>query len=139
MAVKKEGPGSDAQLPDHDHMAYVKPDKERGYIGAWMRRERLEKGWSVEEVVQKLKDEYGEETRVDYYRYLEAGPRKPGPVLLAALCRLFDSEPQPFDDEPTDGEVMAAAIDRLTEEVSDLKDALVKLLAEDRLCLPKVV
>lgn len=75
-------------------MPYVKPDSERGPIGAWLRHSREAKNWSVGEVVQRLAEDHGQSIREDYYRQLEAGPnRVPSPPLMLALTELFGSEP----------------------------------------------
>lgn len=82
-------------------MPRTKSDEERGYIAAWMRRERTRLGWSPEQVVEALADD-GTRIRADYYRQLEAGTggKRPGPELLIALVKLFRSEPEPFPEPP---------------------------------------
>jgi hypothetical protein len=62
--------------------------------------------------------------REDYIRYLEAGPRKPGPVLLVALTKIFGSEPVPFEEELPETDRIADAIDRLIEAVKDQTRAI---------------
>jgi transcriptional regulator with XRE-family HTH domain len=81
-------------------MPRVKPDSERGYVGAWMRRERLARGWSETQVVEAL----AVKIRPDYYRQIEAGSggKQPGPELLLALMDLFGSAPTPFPEAPAD-------------------------------------
>ena len=105
--------------------AMPKPDTERGYIGAWMRKERRAKGWTIADVVTALVElDPDNKVREDYIRYLEAGPRKPGPVLLAALCRIYGSEPVPFEEEPGAEVSIIAALEQLTEEVRGLRAEL---------------
>jgi hypothetical protein len=82
-------------------MPRVKPDSERGYVGAWMRRERLARGWKPEHVLSELAGRGMPLSDVAYYRQLEAGKR-PGPELLAALEALYGTSPTPFPETPED-------------------------------------
>lgn len=80
----------------------MKTDADRGYIGAWMRRERLRRDLSDVAVVGLLAEQ-GHAIRVDYYRQLEAGTggKRPGPELLEAMERVFESAPiQPPEPLP---------------------------------------
>lgn len=79
-----------------------KPDSERGYIGAWMVRERDARGWTDAQVVDALRLR-GQVIREDYLRQLHAGSggKRPGPELLDALIDLYGSTPQPFPKPPT--------------------------------------
>lgn len=107
-------------------MPRMKSDAQRGYVGAWMRRERLDREWTAERAVEALRDMTGTVVRVDYYRQLEAGTgnRVPGPELMGDLVRLYGSRPQPLPEpEPEapalspDTLAIVAAIDRLAEAV----------------------
>ena len=92
-----------------------------------MRRERRAREWHVNDVVEALKELDPElEVRDDYIRYLEAGPRKPGAVLLAALCRIFDSEPTPLDEEETSAEDtrLVEVLERIADELAGLREDL---------------
>jgi transcriptional regulator with XRE-family HTH domain len=80
-------------------MPRLKSAAERGYIGVWMREERVKRGWSPEQVVDAL-SALEHPIRVDYYRGLEAG-RRPGPELLQALTKLYGTEPIEPAPEPT--------------------------------------
>lgn len=93
---------------------YTKSDSERGPIGAWMRRERIAREWSVADVSQELAA-MGETATPATLRQYEAGPRQPGAVLLAALIRLYGSEPQEAPSPASDIDRLAAAIDRLAD------------------------
>ena len=48
-------------------------------------------------------------------RQYEAGPREPGAVLLAALVRLFESEPEELPQQRSDIDRLADAIERLAD------------------------
>jgi len=100
-------------------MPRVKSDAERGVVGAWMRRERMAREWSPEQVVAELAKR-GEPIRVDYYRGVEAG-KKPGSGLLQTLMTIYGSEPAPPSTpaaEAVGGNPdLAAAIRDLVEEV----------------------
>lgn len=96
-------------------MPRVKSDAERGYIGVWMRHERMSRGWAPERVVDELASR-GQRIRVDYYRALEAG-KKPGPELLTALRDLYGNEPEPLPVPAPESDPIAAAIRELTAEV----------------------
>lgn len=87
-------------------MPRVKNDSERGYIGAWMRRERLRLGLSPEQVVDLLP----QRVRPDYYRQLEsgAGGKHPSAELQASLERIFNSRAEP--PPPAESEDLAGAI-----------------------------
>lgn len=106
-------------------MPRTKSDHERGYIGAWLRMERMGRGsqWTPEFVVEALRSRTGTQIRVDYYRQLEAGTggKVPGPDLLEDFVTLYGSRPQPLPEpEATaaglspDTVAIVAAIDRLT-------------------------
>jgi transcriptional regulator with XRE-family HTH domain len=91
---------------------YTKSDAERGPVGLWMRRERKARGWTVPDVARELA-EIGEPVKPATLRQYEAGPREPGTVLLAALVRLYGTEPEELPREPTDIDRLADAINRL--------------------------
>lgn len=74
-------------------MPRIKSDEERGHVSAWMRRQRTQRDWSPERVVDELARR-GHRIRVDYYRGLEAG-RRPGPELLEAFEYLYGPLPEP--------------------------------------------
>lgn len=98
-------------------MPRVKADSDRGYIGAWMRRERTrpDRDWSPEQVVERLPA--GRKIRSDYYRQLESGSggKHPGPELLAALAELYGSWPQVPLERPQTDDDLAGAIRAQTE------------------------
>ncbi len=103
-------------------MPRVKSDSQRGLTGAWLRRERTSREWSFADVVAKLAD-LGVRVREDYYRGLEAGPRKPGPELMLALQRLYGSvapaavEPEPKGDSAA---ALIAALERHTQVMAEM-------------------
>ncbi len=115
-------------------MSHVKTDHERGYIGTWMRRERKALGWTTEAVVAHLQDDLGIETNVSSIRVWEAGPEnhRPGAVVMAALVRLYGSEPVELEPEELPRDAVAEAVDRLTEAVERLPAMLIAVLAEAR-------
>ena len=92
----------------------MKTDSERGAVGVWLRRERLARGWSADEVASHLEEPVAPAT----IRALEAGSSKPSPVLLAALVRLYGSEP---DEESLplspDAKAIVAAINELRDAI----------------------
>lgn len=106
-------------------MPRLKTDEERGYIGAWMRRERESRNWTQDEMPQRLAP-LGYSVRADYYRQVEAG-KKPGPDFLATLVRLFGSEPQPFpakSEAPTSSSDIGALVAAIREQ-NEINRALV--------------
>lgn len=115
----------------------VKTDTERGYIGAWMRRERLARGWKEAQVVAHLAD-LGQRIREDYYRQLEAGSggKKPGPELQAALENIYGSQPLAPPPDTTGSTDLDAArvagITALTEATQQQTAVLRELLEEIR-------
>lgn len=96
-------------------MPRIKSDQERGYIAAWMRRERIARGWSQKEMPSRLAT-VGFDVEYDYYRQIEAGPKHPGPDFLDALRRLFGSEPEPFPEPTTPVADLAALVARLDRQ-----------------------
>lgn len=89
-----------------------------------MRRERLSREWSPEEVVERLAAD-GYVVRVDYYRQIEAGPKMPGEPFLRALQDLFDSKPEPLPPPaPAPEADLAAAIREQAAAIGRLADAL---------------
>lgn len=119
-------------------MPRVKSDQERGYIGAWMRRERLrpDRDWSPETVVEMLASR-GQRIREDYYRQLEsgAGGKRPGPELMVALVDLFGSEPQaPHEQAGSGGDDpriagLLAIVERQQQSIDALTQAVTQLVA----------
>lgn len=112
-------------------MARIKTDQERGYIGVWLKGERIAQKWSPEQVVAALRDDTGTVIRVDYYRQLEArtAGKVPGPDLLEDFQRLYGSKPTPLPEpEPVapdlsaEAQAIVAAIDRLTAALSAQRD-----------------
>ena len=106
-------------------MAYqTKDDADRGPIGAWLRRERIERMWRVKEVVAMLaEDPYDIDITESWYRQVESGKAQPGQILLLALTRIFESEPDVAEAEaPADA--LVAAIEELTREMRALRAAL---------------
>ncbi|TAL40870.1 MAG: hypothetical protein EPN91_12125 [Salinibacterium sp.] len=102
-------------------MPRLKSDEQRGYIGAWMRRERKARHWTEYRAVEELAKR-GVTMRPDYWRQLEArtAGRTPGPDLMEDLVGLFGTRPEPpvepeVKEEPP-GEI-AAAIRELVAEV----------------------
>lgn len=108
-------------------MPRIKSDQERGYIGAWMRRERMSREWSQKEMPGRL-GTVGFDVEYDYYRQIEAGPKHPGPDFLDALERLFNSKPEPLP-EPAGSDLaeLAAAIREQTEVNRQLVTAVGQL------------
>jgi transcriptional regulator with XRE-family HTH domain len=96
-------------------MPRIKSDQERGYIGAWMRRERIARDWSQKEMPDRM-ETVGVPVDADYYRQLEAG-KKPGPEVMDGLRRLFGSEPEPLPEPQGQDSLadLAAAIREQTE------------------------
>ena len=115
-------------------MSRIKTDHERGYIGAWMRRERLAKPWRAEDLIAHLRDDMGIEVKLGSIRVWEAGPENnhPGPVVMTALVRLYGSEPVELEPEELPRDAVAEAVDRLTEAVERLPAMLIAVLAEAR-------
>jgi transcriptional regulator with XRE-family HTH domain len=115
-------------------MPRVKPDSERGYVGAWMRRERLARGWSETQVVEALPVKI----RPDYYRQVEAGSggKRPGPELLLALMELFGSRPEPFAQE--EAPAPTADFAALVAEQSELITKQNELLANQVAVLERI-
>jgi hypothetical protein len=105
----------------------MKSDAERGPVGAWLRRERMGRKWSVDRVVQELTDG-GYPVSAVYYRQVEAG-RKAGPALVSAAVRLFGSEP---DDQARRPETAREAIVRLADSVESLTALLATWLVQQR-------
>ena len=92
----------------------MKTDAERGAVGVWLRRERLARGWSTDDVVEHLEEPVAPATILA----LESGRSKPSPVLLAAIVRLYGSEP----DEGAlplspDAKAIVAAINELRDAI----------------------
>jgi transcriptional regulator with XRE-family HTH domain len=99
-------------------MPRIKTDQERGYVAAWMRRERSARGWSQKDMPSRLAT-VGFPVEADYYRQIEAGPKMPGPDFLGALKRLYGSEPEPLPaPQSSDGLAELAAAIREQNEVS---------------------
>ena len=105
----------------------MKTDSERGAVGMWLRRERLARGWSADDVAANLEEPVAPAT----IRALEAGGSRPSPLLFAALVRLYGSEP----DEGAlplspDAKAIVAAINELRDAI--LGGADVELLGKGR-------
>lgn len=113
-------------------MPRIKSDQERGYIAAWMRRERIARGWSQKDMPDRLST-VGYPIKDDYYRQVEAG-KKPGPDLLDALQRIFGSEPEPpaQQEAATPSVDMAALVAELRAQAAATRQlaAAVAQLAE---------
>lgn len=78
-------------------MPYIKTDKERGPIGAWLRNGRLGKNWTTAMAVEAMRD-LGHDITADYLRQLEAGPDKyPSPDLFNTFVELYGPPPEPVD------------------------------------------
>jgi transcriptional regulator with XRE-family HTH domain len=109
-------------------MPRIKTDQERGYVAAWMRRERSARGWSQKDMPSRLAT-VGFPVEADYYRQIEAGPKMPGPDFLGALKRLYGSEPEPLPaPQSTDGLAeLAAAIREQTDVNRQLVTAVGQL------------
>ncbi len=110
---------------EHTPVPNVKSDRDRGYIGAWMRRERLARDWSNRQVLAALNAHGVRFTDDAYYRQVEAGTngKRPGPELLAALVAIYGTKPEPF---PVPEPVPAS-------DLGDLVAAIRELVAEMRL------
>lgn len=104
----------------HATVPRVKSDEQRGYVAAWMRREREARGWSQKEMADRLAT-VGYAVDPVYYRQIEAGPRKPGPDFLHALERLYGSSPEPLPEPVTEQTSMSALIVRLDRQAAAIE------------------
>ena len=93
---------------------YTKSDADRGPVGVWLRHERVSRGWTIDDVCREL-SAAGEPIAPATLRQYEAGPREPGVVLMAALVRLYGSEPEQVPPKPSDIDRMADAVNRLAD------------------------
>lgn len=106
-----------------------KPDSERGEIGAWFVRAIGER--SIEQVAKDMADR-GYSHKVDYYRGIMSGAKKPGRLLLAALTEYLGSSP--IIGRSTDAELLdalrnqALAINALVKEIRDERALFAQLV-----------
>lgn len=104
----------------------MKSDGERGRVGAWLRRERKARGWSVERTVEEM-GKAGYPVLSSYYRTVEAGPKPPGPQFLTTLARIYGSEPP--EPEGRDDPVLER-LDILIEALEQQSALIVEALEE---------
>jgi transcriptional regulator with XRE-family HTH domain len=112
--------------------AMAKRDDERGPVAAWLRRERLARGWTTHDAVRELAKR-GIHITEPSYRGYEAGPRVSAPVrkgMEAAFgvpAPATDTEKEATEPKLSD---LIAALQAQTEAISALVTRLDQLPAE---------
>jgi transcriptional regulator with XRE-family HTH domain len=95
-------------------------DEQRGRYGRWLRKERLARGWSVDETRAKLA-RAGYRIGESSYAEWESGRKRPSRDAIPHLVALFGSEPPEeaaLAPQSTDGLAELAAAIREQNEVS---------------------
>jgi hypothetical protein len=116
----------------------AKTDQQRGPIAAWMRRERLARGWTDADMVREL-TKRGVHILPASYRGMEAGPRPPSAPVRQGLEAVFgssapDTEKEAAESVELDSLVLAiqqqtAAITRLAVALESPDEPMVPLSA----------
>lgn len=105
----------------------MKADAERGTWGAWARRERTKRDWTVEEVAARLATEAGVRVDVATIRGVEGGSKSPSVRLQDALALVFGSRPE-GQRQPTDSSAaILAALTEQTQLLAQLWPAMVEV------------
>ena len=94
---------------------------ERGPVGAWLRRERDQRGWSVPQMLEHLAAA-DIVLNLSAYRDYESGGRVPGDQRLREMEAALGSKPAENLDA---ADQVAAAIDRQTNAITAILQALV--------------
>lgn len=101
----------------------AKTDRDRGPIGAWMRRERKARGWKDVDVARELAQR-GVPLQPASYRGYEAGPQRPSPEVIRALSAVFGSAaPEPDTEiEATEPVQLSGLIKALEAQTAAMRD-----------------
>lgn len=100
-------------------------DEQRGRYGRWLRRERLARGWSVDETRARLA-RMGYRIGESSYAEWESGRKRPSRDALPQLVTLFGSEPEP---EPTPPEPATSDLSALVAALTEQAEANRQLAA----------
>lgn len=96
----------------------AKSDADRGPVAAWMRRERLERGWTTHDVAERIG------ITEPSYRGYEAGPRVSAPVRRALEKLYKKAAPSPQAQQPSDIADLVVALREQTAAINALVERL---------------
>lgn len=103
-------------------------DEQRGRYGRWLRKERLSRGWSPEQVRERVQG-LGYRVGPSSYAEWESGRKRPSKDAVPYFVELYRSEPEPEETPagpvPTgENAALIAALEAQTAAITRLAEAI---------------